>query len=59
MHLRLLDAIKRAVKLAHHNQVSGVDEADRLAAVYHLGEGAMEEGVLDVQLVHRPVSREH
>jgi hypothetical protein len=32
--------------------VSGVKEDDGLGAVDHVGEGAMEEGVLDVELLH-------
>jgi hypothetical protein len=38
--------------------VSGVDEVGGLAAVDSLHQSAMEEGVLDVELVDRPVPRE-
>jgi hypothetical protein len=34
--------------------VSRVNEAGRLRAVDYLGECAMEEGILDVELVHEP-----
>jgi hypothetical protein len=47
----LLEAIQGAVQLADQTRASGVDEADGLAAVYHLSHSAMEEGILDVQLV--------
>jgi hypothetical protein len=38
--------------------VSGVDEAGGLAAVESLRQSDMEEGVLDVELVDRPVPGE-
>ena len=51
---RLLQAVEELVEPAHQLRVSGVNEAGGLGAVDRLGEGAVEEGVLDVQLVHRP-----
>jgi hypothetical protein len=54
---RLLLAIERLVVPAHQLRVSWVNKTGRLAAVDCLEEGVMEEGVLDIQLVHRPTSR--
>jgi hypothetical protein len=34
--------------------VSGVNEVNGMRAVDHLGEGDVEEGVLDVEMVHKP-----
>jgi hypothetical protein len=48
----LLHAIKRFVKPTHQLKVSGVNEAGKLGAIDHLMESVVEEGVLDVQLVH-------
>lgn len=55
---RLFEAIQKAVKLTHHTQTSGVNEAGGLAAVHCLGQSAMMEAILDVQLVDRPIPRE-
>jgi hypothetical protein len=38
--------------------VSSVDEADGLAAIDSLCQSAMEEGVLDVEVMDRPIPRE-
>jgi hypothetical protein len=43
------------MELTHQLKVSRVNEAGGLRPVDHLREGAMEEGVLDVELVHRPM----
>jgi hypothetical protein len=51
---RLLQAVKGLVEPTHQLRVSSVNEADGLRAVDRLKEGAVEEGVLDVELVHRP-----
>jgi hypothetical protein len=51
---RLLHAVEGLVELAHQLRVRRVNEAGMLRAVDHLGECAVEEGVLDVKLVHGP-----
>jgi hypothetical protein len=51
---RLLRAVEELVQLAHQLRVRGVNEAGGLRVVDGLGECAMEEGVLDVELVHGP-----
>jgi hypothetical protein len=51
---RLLQAIEGLVEPAHQLRVRGVNEAGGLRAVDSLGECAVEEGVLDVELVHGP-----
>jgi hypothetical protein len=38
--------------------VSGVDEAGGLVAVHHLGQSLVNKGILDIQLMDRPVSGE-
>jgi hypothetical protein len=43
------------MELTHQLKVSRVNEAGGLRPVDHLREGAMEEGVLDVELVHGPM----
>jgi hypothetical protein len=50
----LLQAVEGFVELAHQLRVRGVNEADGLRAVDGLRECAMEEGVLDVELVYGP-----
>jgi hypothetical protein len=48
---RLLQAVEGLVEPAHQLRVCGVNEADELDS---LEECAVEEGVLDVELVHGP-----
>jgi hypothetical protein len=55
---RLLQAIEGLVESAHQLRVHGVNEASGLRAVDSLGECAIEEGVLDVELVHGPTPRD-
>jgi hypothetical protein len=50
----LLEAVEGLVEPAHQLRVGGVNEASGLRAVDGLGEGVMEEDVLDVELVHGP-----
>ena len=50
----LLQAVERLVQPAHHVRARGVHKPRRLTAVDGLGEVAVQEGVLHVQLVHRP-----
>jgi hypothetical protein len=50
----LLQAIEGFVESAHQLRVRGVNKVDGLRAVDGLGECAMEEGVLDIELVHGP-----
>jgi hypothetical protein len=50
---RLLQAVEGIVEPAHQLSMSGVKEVGGLGAVDRLDEGAMEEGFLDVELVHR------
>jgi hypothetical protein len=51
---RLLQAVEGLVEPAHQLRVHRINEADGLRAVDRLGECAVEEGVLDVELVHGP-----
>jgi hypothetical protein len=48
----LLQAVE-GLETAHHLRESRVNEADGLGVVDRFGEGAMDEGVLDVELIHR------
>jgi hypothetical protein len=49
---RLLQAVE-GLEMAHHPRVSGVNEVDGLGAVDSLDDGAMDEDVLDVELMCR------
>jgi hypothetical protein len=51
----LLEAIQGVIKLTHHTRATGVDKADRLAAVHRLGHSVVKEDIVDVQLVDCPV----
>jgi hypothetical protein len=51
----LLEAVEGLVKLADHVGVSKVDKPNGLSAVDCLHQGAVEEGVLHIKLVDRPV----
>jgi hypothetical protein len=51
----LLEAVEGAIQTTNQVRVSGVDEAGGLVAVDSLRQSAMEEGVLDVELVDRLV----
>ena len=51
----LLEAVEGLVELADHVGVSRVDKPNGLSAVDRLRQGAVEEGVLHVELVDRPV----
>jgi hypothetical protein len=55
---RLLQAIEGLVELAHQLRVRRVNEASGLRIVDGLRECVVEEGDLDVELVHEPTSRE-
>jgi hypothetical protein len=50
----LLQVVEGLVEPAHQLRVCGVNEADGLRAVDGLRECAVEEGILDVELVHGP-----
>jgi hypothetical protein len=50
----LLQAVEGLVEPAHQLRVRRVNKANRLRVVDGLGECAVEEDVLDVELVHRP-----
>jgi hypothetical protein len=52
----LLQITEKLVQLTHQLAVGGVNEAYMLGAVERLGEGVVEEGVIDVEMVHRPAS---
>ena len=54
---RLLEPIEGFSQETHVVRVLGVDEAGRLGAVHRLMEIAIEEGVLYIKLVYRPVAR--
>jgi hypothetical protein len=51
---RLLQTVEGLVEPTHQLRVSRVNEAGGLRAVDYLGECVMEEGILDVELVHGP-----
>jgi hypothetical protein len=51
----LLEAVEGLVELVDHVGVSKVDKPNGLSAVDRLCQGAVEEGVLHVELVDRPV----
>jgi hypothetical protein len=51
----LLEAVEGLVELADHVGLSRVDKPNWLGAVDRLRQGAVEEGVRDVELVDRPV----
>jgi hypothetical protein len=51
----LLEAVEGAVQPADQVWVSGVNEDGGLAAVDNLCQSAMEEGILDVELMDRLV----
>jgi hypothetical protein len=53
----LFQATEVLVELAHTIAVNGVHEAGWLASVDVLVDEAVEEGVVDVQLVHQPGTR--
>ena len=55
---RLLKSIEGLVEQADMLRPRGVEEAGRLLTVNHLVEIAMEKGVLDVELVYRPCTRD-
>lgn len=50
------EAIEGSVELVDHVGVSRVHKANRLSAIHHLQQSLMEEGILDVELMHRPRS---
>jgi hypothetical protein len=51
----LLQAVEGPVEPAHQMRMHGVNEANGLRAVDDLGKCAMEEGIFDVELEHRPI----
>jgi hypothetical protein len=55
---RLLQAVEGLIEPAQQLRVSWVNEANRLGGIDRLNEGVMEEGVFDVELVHRPTPRD-
>jgi hypothetical protein len=54
----LLEVVEGLVELADHVGVSRVDKPNGLSVVDCLRQGAVEEGVLHVELVDRPVPRQ-
>ena len=54
----LLEAVERLVEPTHHVGTRRVNKPCRLAAVDCLSENAMQEGILDVQLMHGPPASE-
>jgi hypothetical protein len=49
---RLLEAIEEPIELAYHVRVHWVHKANRLSAMHHLCQSAIEEGILDIELMH-------
>jgi hypothetical protein len=54
----LLQTIQRLVQEADKGWVSRVLKTSRLRAVYSLSENPVKEGVLDVELVNGPLTRQ-
>jgi hypothetical protein len=54
----LLQTIKGLIELADHIEVNMINKASRLTAVDNLSEGSMKKGILDIQLMNRPRTRE-
>ena len=54
----LLEAVERLVEPTYHVGTRRVSKPRRLTTVDYLSENAMEEGILDVQLMHGPAARE-
>jgi hypothetical protein len=54
----LLEVVQGAVQPIDQIRTSGVDKAGRLAGVDYLYQSAMEEDILDIELMDRPVPRE-
>jgi hypothetical protein len=50
----LFKAVEGSVESADHVRARGVYEPHRLTAVDGLGEGVVQEGVLDIELVNWP-----
>jgi hypothetical protein len=55
---RLLEAVERAVQPADQIRTGFVDEAWGVVAVDSLRQSAVEEHILDVELMDRPIPRE-
>jgi hypothetical protein len=55
---RLLEAVQGAVQPADQIRMSGGDEAGGLAVVDRLRQSAVEEGILDVELMDCPIPGE-
>jgi hypothetical protein len=49
---RLHEVVEGLVELAEHVEVRWVYKADQLSAIYHLRQSAIEEGVLDIELMY-------
>ena len=54
----LLEAVERLVEPRHHVGTRRVNKPRRLAAVHCLSKNAMQEGILDVKLMHEPPASE-
>ena len=54
----LLEAVERLIEPTHHVGTRRVNKPHRLAAVDCLSEKAMQEGILDVELMHGPPAGE-
>ena len=52
---RLLQTIQRLVETTNCSRVSRVNKTCRLGAVDSLAEGSMQESILDVELMDRPM----
>jgi hypothetical protein len=52
---RLLEAVEGAVQPVDQVRVSSVEEAGGLAAIDSICQSAMEEGVLDIELMDHPI----
>ena len=53
----LLEAVERLVEPADHIWAGGIGKSRGLTAVNCLSQSAMEESILDIQLMHRPGAR--
>lgn len=53
----LFEAIQKTVETAYEVRVRGVDETNRLATINCLKKSTMQESILNIQLMNRPIMR--
>jgi hypothetical protein len=50
----MLETIEGPIEFADHVEMSQVHKAHRLRVIHRLCHNAMEEGILDIELMHQP-----